>query len=146
VAIAVRAGGPHPDIDSEDAVRRAVLAAPSLSCSTGPSGVFLTRLFERWGISDQVRGKLVQAPPGVPVGSLVARGEAALGFQQLSELIHLDGVDVLGTLPPEIAFVTVFSAGVGVGSTQADAVRELLGFLNSPDAAAAKQRHGMAPA
>jgi molybdate transport system substrate-binding protein len=92
VAVAVRAGAPRPDISSEEALKRAVLAAPTVGYSTGPSGVALVKLFERWGIAQELQGRLVQATPGVPVGSLVARGEVALGFQQLSELIHLDGI------------------------------------------------------
>ncbi len=87
-SVAVPAGAALPDIASEEAVRQAVLAAPSISYSTGPSGVALASLFERWGISAQVQGKVVTPPPGTPVGSLVARGQVALGFQQLSELIH----------------------------------------------------------
>ena len=80
VAVAVPAGAPLPDLSSEDVVRAAVLAAPSISLSTGPSGVALGKLFERWGIADQIAPRMVQAPPGVPVGSLVAKGEVALGF------------------------------------------------------------------
>ncbi|MDE2082664.1 MAG: substrate-binding domain-containing protein [Burkholderiales bacterium] len=144
VAVAVRAGAPRPDIATEDAVRRAVLAARSLCCSTGPSGTHLRQVFERWGVAAQLQGRLVQAPPGVPVGTLVARGEVELGFQQLSELIHLDGIDVLGTLPPAIETITVFAAGV---PPQADpAVHALLAFLNSPPAAEVKRRHGLTPA
>jgi molybdate transport system substrate-binding protein len=146
VAVAVRAGSPRPDIAEEDAVRRAVLAARSISYSTGPSGVALAKLFERWGIADQVAEKLVTPPPGVPVGSLVARGEVELGFQQLSELINLGGIDVLGPLPPAIQITTTFSAGVCVGSAQADAVRTLLDFMAAPAAADAKHRQGMTPA
>lgn len=146
VAIAVRAGAPHPDVASELAVRRAVLAARHISYSTGPSGVHLARLFERWGIAQDIRNRIVQAPPGVPVGALVARGDVELGFQQLSELMHLDGIDVLGTLPDEIQFITIFSAGLCAGSTQASAVRAMLEFMTSPDAAQVKQRHGMEPA
>ena len=131
VAIAVRAGAPQPDIGSEEAVKRAVLAARSLSCSTGPSGVFLTTLFERWGITQAIASRLVQAPPGVPVGLLVARGEVELGFQQLSELMHLDGISVIGTLPPAIEFITTFSAALCPGSAQADAVRHMLHFMVS---------------
>ena len=146
VAVAVREGAPRPDLGSEAAVKRAVQAAHSISYSTGPSGVYLTRLFERWGIADEVRRRLVQAPPGVPVGSLVARGEVELGFQQLSELMHLDGITVLGTLPADIAFITTFSGAVCATSAQPDAARELLAFLAEPQAAAAKRRHGMAAA
>ena len=146
VAIAVRAGAAQPDIGSEEAVKQAVLAARSISTSSGPSGVFLTPLFERWGIAQAIASRLVQAPPGVPVGTLVARGEVELGFQQLSELMHLEGISVIGTLPPAIEFITTFSAAPGLGSAQAEAVREMLQFMTSPETAAAKRRQGMEPA
>lgn len=146
VAVAVRAGAPQPDVGSEDALRRAVLAAPSVGYSTGPSGSHLARLFERWGVADEVRARTVTPPPGVAVGRLVAGGEVALGFQQLSELMHLDGIAVVGTLPTGADFVTTFSAGLCAASARADEVRALLDFLASPDAEAAKRRHGMAPA
>jgi molybdate transport system substrate-binding protein len=146
VAAAVRPGAPHPDIGSEDALRRAVLAARSMSYSTGPSGVHLARLFERWGIADTIKSRIVQAPPGVPVGALVARGDVELGFQQLSELMHLPGIDIIGPLPAEVQIVTTFSGGVCTTATQPDAARELLRFLASPVAEEAKRRHGTEPA
>jgi molybdate transport system substrate-binding protein len=146
VAVAVRDGGQAPDISSEDAVRTAVLAAPTLSYSTGPSGVALAKLFERWGITDTIQRRIVQAPPGVPVGTLVARGEVALGFQQLSELIHVEGITIVGPLPKAIQITTTFSAGIGSRSQQAAAVQALLAFMAAPQAAAAKQRQGMQPA
>jgi molybdate transport system substrate-binding protein len=148
VAVAVQAGATRPDIGSEAAVRRAVLGARSLSYSTGPSGVALVKLFERWGIADEVRPRIVQAPPGVPVGSLVASGQVELGFQQLSELINLPGIDVIGTLPPEIQIITTFSAGVGSGlaGDRAEAVRSYLAFLTSAEAAGTIRRQGMEPA
>ncbi len=145
VAIAVRAGAAQPDVASEDAVKRAVLAAGSVSYSTGPSGGHLAQLFERWGITDAIKSRIVQAPPGVPVGSLVASGEVELGFQQLSELMNLSGITVLGPLPPEIQIVTTFSAAVSVTSTQPDAVRALLEFMASPAGDAVKRANGMAP-
>lgn len=145
-AVAVRAGTAHPYIGSEDAVRAAVLAAPTVGYSTGPSGVALQKLFERWGVADDVKARTVQAPPGVPVGSLVAQGQVALGFQQLSELIHVEGIDIVGPLPPAIAIDTVFSAGVVAGSPKADVARQLLAFMASPEAADAKRRQGMEPA
>ncbi|MEG0142015.1 MAG: substrate-binding domain-containing protein, partial [Comamonas sp.] len=145
-AVAVPAAAQQPDISTEDAVRAAVLAAPSIGYSTGPSGVALQKLFERWGIADEIKPRIVQARSGVPVGSLVASGEVALGFQQLSELIHVAGIQIVGSLPSAIAIDTVFSAGVVTGSANAEAVQRLLAFMASPEAAAAKRRQGMEPA
>ena len=145
-AVAVPAGAALPDIGSEEAVRAAVLAAPSIGYSTGPSGVALQKLFERWGIADEIKPRIVQARPGVPVGSMIASGEVALGFQQLSELIHVAGIQIVGGLPAAIAIDTVFSAGVVTGSAHADAVQRLLAFMASPEAEAAKRRQGMEPA
>jgi len=146
VAVAVREGAPRPDIGSEDALRRLVLAARSLGYSTGPSGVHLARLFERWGIAEAIAGRIVQAPPGVPVGTLVARGDVELGFQQLSELMHLPGIDVIGPLPADVQIVTTFSGGVCAASMQPDAAGAFLAYLASPVAVATKRRHGMEPA
>jgi molybdate transport system substrate-binding protein len=146
VAVAVRAGAPRCDLSSEAAVRQAVLEASSIGYSTGPSGTALLRLFERWGIAAEVARRTVQAPPGVPVGTLVARGEVALGFQQASELMDLPGIDVLGPLPEPIQITTVFSGALCAASRQAEAVRGLLAFLASPDTAEVKRRHGMAAA
>jgi len=146
VAIAVRAGAPRPEIGTEAALRQAVLAARSIGYSTGPSGVALSALFDRWGIVESLRHRIVTPPPGVPVGTLVARGEVELGFQQLSELMHLDGIDVLGPLPSGTQIVTTFSAGQCTASTRPEAVQALLEFMSSADAAETKRRHGMSPA
>ena len=128
-------------------MREAVLAAPSIGYSTGPSGTALMQLFERWGIADTLQGRLVQARAGVPVASLVASGEVALGFQQLSELLNVAGIEVVGPLPEAIQIVTTFSAALPAqpeaGSTEA--VRALLEFLCSAETAGVKRRHGMAP-
>ncbi|MDW8336159.1 MAG: substrate-binding domain-containing protein [Tepidimonas sp.] len=146
VAVAVPAGFPRPDLGSVEGVRQAVLGARRLGVSTGPSGQALQQLFERWGLGAQVRARLVIPPPGVPVGSLLARGEIDLGFQQLSELMHIPGIQVVGTLPPPVAIETVFSGAATACCTRTDAVRRLLAFLAAPAAAAAKRRHGMEPA
>ena len=146
VAVAVRAGAPAPDIATEDALRRAVEGAATIGYSTGPSGTALMRLFERWGSLAEVERRLVQAPPGVPVGQLVAAGDVALGFQQLSELIHLPGIALVGPMPEPVQIITTFSGAACTASTQADTVRRMLAFMASPEAAAAKRRHGMEPA
>jgi len=143
VAVAVPAGAPRPDIGSEAALRHAVEAAPTIGTSTGPSGIALAALFERWGIAERIRDRIVTPRPGVPVGTLIARGEVALGFQQLSELIHVAGIDVLGPLPPAIQIVTTFSAAVGARARQPDEARALLAFMASPAASDAKWRQGM---
>ncbi|VUZ28981.1 Aconitate isomerase [uncultured Comamonas sp.] len=144
-AVAVPEGAALPDIGSAAALQAAVLAAPSIGYSTGPSGTALLGLFQRWGVAEQLQPRLVQARPGVPVGQLVAQGEAALGFQQLSELLHVPGITVLGTLPPAVAIDTVFSAAVVTGSTAQSAARDFLAFLASEQAAPAKLRQGMQP-
>lgn len=146
VAVAVRRGAARPDIATEAALRSAVLAARTIGYSTGPSGTALLRLFERWGIADQLRERIVQAPAGVPVGTLVARGDAEIGFQQRSELMHEPGVDLLGAMPAGCEIVTTFTAAACAVSQRADAVAALLAFMASPAAAQAKRRQGMEPA
>ena len=145
IAIAARKGARRLPVGSEEDVRRAVQSAATLSFSTGPSGVYLEQLFQRWGILEEVRPRIVVPPPGTPVGSLVADGRAELGFQQLSELMNLPGIEVLGPLPPAIQTLTVFSGGVCAASAQAVAARALLQFLASPATAELKRAHGMAP-
>jgi len=146
IAVAVPAGAPLRDISTESALRAAVLQAPKLAFSTGPSGVYITQLFERWGLAQELQPRLVQAPAGVPVASLLASGRVSLGFQQLSELQSAPGVKVVGTLPKGIAFVTTFAAGVGLHCQQPDVVAAWLQYLLSPDAAPVMLRHGLASA
>jgi molybdate transport system substrate-binding protein len=143
VAVAVKAGAPVPDISTEAALRSAIEAAPTIGYSTGPSGVALVRLFEKWGMQDILQPRIVQAPPGIPVGTLVARGEVALGFQQLSELMHLEGITVVGTLPEAVAITTIFCAATCAASTQQETVAKLFGFMAATESATVKQKHGM---
>jgi molybdate transport system substrate-binding protein len=146
IGVAVRKDAKRYDISSETAVCDAVLAARSLSYSTGPSGTYLQQLFERWGILQTIQSRIVVAPPGVPVGSLVAKGECELGFQQMSELINLQGIDVLGSLPASIQSLTVFSAGISSTSQSAGAARRVLDYMASPAVADLKRWLGMEPA
>ena len=147
VAVAVQAGAAKPDLSNEAAVKAAVLASPTLSYSTGPSGVYLEKLFARWGIADDVKARIVVPPPGTPVGTLVAQGRAALGFQQLSELMALPGIDVLGTLPADIAFITTFSSGIpsviASDAARVAAVQSFFQFLASADVEDIKRKQGM---
>lgn len=145
VAVAVAAGAPVPHIHNEAALKAAVQAATTVGYSTGPSGQHLLRLFARWGLADALASRTVQAQPGVPVGSQVATGEVALGFQQLSELQGLPGITIVGLLPADCAFITTFSGGVATASQQPELARAFLTHLNAPDTAATKTRHGMAP-
>nr|WP_259295046.1 substrate-binding domain-containing protein [Paraburkholderia sp. DHOC27] len=146
VAIAVPGNAPQPDISTAAAVREAVLAARTIGYSTGPSGAYLMRLFAHWGIAEIIAPRIMQARPGVPVGSLIARGEVELGFQQFSELMHVPGIEVVGPLPDEIQLITVFSAAICMASKKRAAAEALLDFLVSFEADAAKRSQGMEPA
>lgn len=146
VAVAVRKGAKRPDIGSGEAVKRALRAAKSIAYSSGPSGVYLAELFQKWGIAEELKAKITQTPPGTAVGPLVARGEAEIGFQQMSELLPTAGIDIVGPLPPDIQIVTTFSGGVHVAAKEGDAARAWLAFITSPQSAAVLRKHGMEPA
>lgn len=147
MAMAVRAGAPQPDIGSEAAVRAAFLGARSIGYSTGPSGTHLLAVLKSWGLDPTAEpGRFVQAKPGIPVASLVAGGEAAVGVQQLSEFFEQSGIEVIGILPPPVQSVTTFAIGIGARSTQAEAARAVIAYLNASEAAAVKRRFGMEPA
>ena len=146
VAVAVPAGAEQPDISTEAALKAAILSARTLGYSTGPSGVQLAQQFDRWGITEQIKDRIVQAQPGVPVGALIAQGQVALGFQQLSEMMGVPGITVLGPLPDAVQITTTFSGGVASTSSHADAVRAMLAFWASAAMAETKVRHGMVAA
>ena len=145
VGMAVRSGAPKPDISSGEALKRAVLAARSVVYSTGPSGIYLAGLFRQMGIEDQVKPKLKQVQ-GEPAGASVARGEAEIGFQQMSELLPVPGIDIVGPLPPDVQTITTFSAGLHARAKEPDAAKALVQFLTSPEAAPVIRRKGMEPA
>lgn len=143
VGIAVRTCLPRPDISSSEAVKRAVLAAKSVAYSSGPSGFYIADLFKKMGIADQIKDKVKQPASGVQVGELVARGEADLGFQQISELLHVKGIDYLGPLPADIQNITVYSAGLHTAAPAPDAAKALVKFLTAPEAGPIIKKFGM---
>ena len=145
VGAAVRAGAPKPDISSAEALKKAVLAAKTVGYSTGPSGVYMDALFERMGIAAQIKPKLKQTPPGVLIGTIVASGEAEIGFQQVSELIHVSGIDFIGPLSADVQKITVFSSGIHAGAKEPDAAKALVKFITAPAAAPVIKKHGMEP-
>jgi molybdate transport system substrate-binding protein len=145
IGIAVRSGAPKPDISSADALKRALLSAKSIAYSDSASGVYVsTEMFQRLGIADEMKDK-ARKIPAEPVAGVVARGDAEIGFQQISELLPVQGVDIVGPLPPELQKITVFSAGIATVSKEPDAGKALIKFLASPAAGAAIVKSGMEP-
>jgi molybdate transport system substrate-binding protein len=145
IGMAVRAGAPKPDISSVDALKRTLLEAKSIAYSASASGVYLSNeLFPRLGIWDQIKEKSKRIE-SERVGTVVARGDAEIGFQQVSELLPIPGIDYVGPLPPEVQKITVFSAGIAVGSKEPEAAKALIKFLASPAAAPAITKSGMEP-
>lgn len=147
VGAGVKAGArPKPDISSVEALKKTVLAAKSIGYSTGPSGIYIVGMFEKLGVADQVKLKLKQTPTGIFVGTLVASGEAEIGFQQVSEMSQFAGVDYIGPLPAEVQRYTVFSSGIQAGAKDVDAAKALVKFLTSPVASPVFRKKGMEPA
>jgi molybdate transport system substrate-binding protein len=143
IAMAVRAGAPRPDISSPEALRRTLLAAASVAYSSSVSGRYVTtELYQRLGIADQMAGKSRRIERE-RVGAVVARGEAEIGFQQMSELLPVPGIDLVGPLPGDLQRTSVFSAGVVAASPHVAAARELIRFLASPEAADAVTKTGL---
>jgi molybdate transport system substrate-binding protein len=146
MAAAVRKGAPRPDISNEALLRDAVMAARRIGYSSGPSGTRLEQLLERWGVAAEMRSRVVSAPPGVPVSTLIADGRVELGFQQLSELIHEAGIDIVGPLPTETRAVTVFSAAPTSDTSHPSGIDAWLAFLTTAETDEVKWRHGTRPA
>ena len=146
IGVAVRAGAPRPDVGSASALKQALLAASSIAYSTSASGTYLAGLFQRMGIADALKPKIRQSPPGVPVGELIARGEVEIGFQQVSELLPIAGIDYLGPLSADIQHFTTFSGGLDIGAKEPQAAKELIEFIKAPAAAPVIRKSGMQPA
>jgi molybdate transport system substrate-binding protein len=146
IGVVVKAGAPKPDISSVDALRRALLSAKSIAYSDSASGVYIqNEMFRKLGIEDQIKGK-ARMIPAEPVGAVVARGEAEIGFQQISELKPIKGITLVGPLPADVQKVTMFSAGIVVGAKDPAAAKALIDFLTSPAASPAIRDSGMEPA
>jgi molybdate transport system substrate-binding protein len=145
IGMVVRTGAPKPDIGSVEAFKRTLLAAKSIAYSDSASGVYLSQvLFPKLGVATQIASKS-RMIPAEPVGAVVARGEAEIGFQQISELLPVPGVELVGPLPSELQKITVFSAGVAVNAKEPEAGRALIRFLSSATAAATIEKSGLEP-
>jgi molybdate transport system substrate-binding protein len=146
IGMAVKAGAPHPDISSVDALKRTLLAAKSIAYSDSASGVYLsTELFPKLGIADQIKSKSKKIEAD-PVGGVVATGEFEIGFQQISELKPVKGIDIVGELPPGAQRVTVFAAGIPATAAHPEAAKALIQWLASPAGYAAIKKSGLEPA
>jgi molybdate transport system substrate-binding protein len=132
IGLAVRKGAPKPDIGSPDALKGALIAAKSVAHSrTGMSGIYFPTVLARLGIADEMKSKIVTPDPGMPVGEVVARGEAEIGVQQISELLPVAGIEIVGPLPASLQKITTFSAGVLTAAKEPDAARALVKFVAS---------------
>jgi molybdate transport system substrate-binding protein len=145
VAVAVRAGLPPPDVSSVTALKAALLEANAIAISSGASGRYLEQMFQRMGVTEQIKHKIRQPPSGTQIADMLVRGEADLGFQQVTELLHAKGIQYLGLLPSEVQNETIWAAGVHAGTPQADAARAFSRALAAPASAAAIRKSGMAP-
>ncbi len=149
IGLAVRRGAPRPDISTPDQFRRVMLAAKSIATSNpvggGPSGAHLAKVFEKLGIADAVKPKLIYGPGGPAglIGNFVKSGQADIGLQQIPELMAVSGIDVVGPLPGELQSVTVFSIGLSATAAAHDAAKSFVAFFTGPAAAAVMKRKGM---
>jgi molybdate transport system substrate-binding protein len=145
IGMAVRSGEPKPDISTVDSFRQALLAAKSIAYSASASGVYIeNEMFRRLGIHEQVMPK-ARRIYSERVGSVVARGEAEIGFQQVSELLPIQGIDFVGTIPEGVQKATIFCAGLATGAREPEAGRALIRFLASAEAAPVLRRTGLEP-
>jgi molybdate transport system substrate-binding protein len=146
IGIAVRQGAAKPDIATAEAFKRALLAAKGVSYSkTGISGIYFPTVLERLGIAAEMKSKVVMPEPGVPVGALVADGRAEIGVQQISELLPVPGIEVVGPLPAELQKMTTFSAGLFTGANETDAAKALVKAITSDEARSVYKAKGMEP-
>jgi molybdate transport system substrate-binding protein len=146
VGVAVKADAPKPELKTADDLKKALIAAKSVAYSTGPSGVYMEKLFEKMGIAAEIKAKAIVTKPGVPVATVLRSREADIGFQQVSELIHEPGISFIGPISADVQNITVFSSAVRAGSKEQAAAQALQKFLTSPEAAPVIKKHGLEPA
>jgi len=145
-AVAVRAGAAAPSIESEASLRKLIESSTAVGYSTGPSGVAILELLARWSITNtSTTPRLVQAKPGTPVGQMIAAGDVTIGFQQMSELINIPGIQVVGPMPPGLEIETIFAGAICKSSSAPDSAQQFLHFLCAPQADTQKRLHGMEP-
>jgi molybdate transport system substrate-binding protein len=143
IGIAVRSGAPRPDVSTPDALKKALLAAKTVGYTSGPSGVYMGQLVERMGIVAEVKAKFRSVPSGGTIGTVIAAGDCEIGFQQVSELVHIPGIDYIGPLPSEVQRVTTFCCGLQTGGPQPDAAKALVAHLTTAAARTVMQKHGL---
>ena len=145
IGVAVRAGAPRPDVSSAGSLKATLLAAKTVAYSSGASGSYIVTMIEKLGIAVDIKPKVVNVKTAEPVGEVVARGDAEIGFHQLSELIPVKGIEIVGPLPPGLQHLTVFSGGAHVAASDPAAARALVKFLAAPAALEALTKHGLEP-
>jgi molybdate transport system substrate-binding protein len=145
IYVAVRAGAPHPEIGSADALKKALLAAKGVAYSSGASGTYIVAMLQKLAVYDQVKSKAVVTKANEPVGGKLVAGEAEIGFHQLSELMPVKGIDIIGPLPNEVQQVTVFAGALHGAAKEPEAATALVKFLTEPAAAETLKKHGLEP-
>lgn len=145
IGVAIRPGAPKPDLSSGEGLKRSLLASKRIIISAGPSGKYLTTLFQQMGIADAIAGKTTQLAPGASPGLALARGEGDIGFTQVSEFLAIPGIEYLGPAPGEFQKITIFSAGLGKGAAQPEAAKALLKFVTAPQTLPVLKKTGLEP-
>ncbi len=141
----MRASAPKPDISSADAVKTSILAARSIAYSAGASGTYVVSMLQKLGIYNEIKSKVATVKPSEPVGEVVARGDAEIGFHQVSELLPVKGIQYVGPLPAELQNITVYSGAVNTGTKEATAATALVKFLIALPAIQTLKKHGLEP-
>jgi len=143
IGVCVRKGARRPDVSTPEALKQALLDAKTVGYTSGPSGVYMGQLVERLGIADAVKAKFKSVPSGGTIGTIVASGDCEIGFQQVSELVHIPGIDYIGPLPAEVQRMTTFSCGLQTGAAERQAAKALVAFLTTPAARQVIAKHGL---